>query len=226
MLFPHDCISCGAEGGLLCSQCIDIVHSAEHAQCYMCKQSTVFGNLCAQCAPLGSMNNVCIMVPYEQPQVRALIHLYKYEFVEEAGDILAALLVRYMRKIHARELLDISRPIVMPVPLSPQRIRERGYNQADIMAQAVAQEFRASFIPAALVRTAHTQRQATLGRAQRLQNIRNAFTIVDSKAVLGGDVILCDDVVTTGATLEACAAALKDAGARRVYAIALAHHLA
>ena len=106
--------------------------------------------------------------------------------------------------------------VVVPVPLHPSRLAERGFNQSALVARRVARRLGAPFVPLALARTRETLRQASLERDARAANVRGAFAVRDRGIVRGRAVLLVDDVQTTGATLEACARTLLDAGATSV----------
>ncbi len=112
--------------------------------------------------------------------------------------------------------------VVVPVPLHRHRLVERGYNQAALLARAVARELEVPFAARALARTRHTAQQARLLRAERLENVVGAFRVRRPEVLRDRRVVIVDDVATTGATLLACAAALREAGARSVTAMVLA----
>jgi ComF family protein len=114
--------------------------------------------------------------------------------------------------------------VVVPVPLSRQRLRTRGYNQAGLLADQIAQTVGARVVPDALERTDRPPQQ-TLPAAERLENLDGVFTCRRPTDVKNRRVLLIDDVVTTGATVSACANALAGAGARRVSAMAFARDL-
>src|SRR5690606_39095563 len=148
-------------------------------------------------------------------ELRKLIHLFKYDQMQplsvRLGDLLASVEPR---------LDDVD--LVLAAPLHWRRRRDRGFNQAGMLAARAARAWGLPFDPIALERTKATPPQAGLTRAERLANVRGAFRVRNPQAVAGRGIVLVDDVMTTGATLDACARALKRAGARTVTAVTLA----
>ena len=122
----------------------------------------------------------------------------------------------------ARALAADPPDVVIPVPLHPRRLVERGYNQSALLAGPVARDLRARFLPRALGRCRDTLAQATLQRADRLTNLEGAFHVRRPGDVRGRRALVVDDVRTTGATLYACAATLLEAGAREVRTLVVA----
>ena len=123
-----------------------------------------------------------------------------------------------------RRLLELSGPsVLVPVPLHPERRRARGYNQAELLCRSLADQ---TGLPtsAVLRRARPTTKQHRLNRAARLHNLRGAF-VMQPGAVVPYSVILVDDIITTTATLEACASVLRDAGCATVYGFALAREV-
>jgi ComF family protein len=110
---------------------------------------------------------------------------------------------------------------VVPVPLHPRRLRERGFNPAALLARAIARASHARFDPALLLRVRDTPSQTGQGRRARRANVRGAFRVKEGTRA-PGVVWLVDDVVTTASTLEECARTLRRAGARRVVAVCVA----
>jgi ComF family protein len=127
----------------------------------------------------------------------------------------------FLREEIVRE--PIQADVVVPVPLAPLRLRGRGFNQARLLADQVSHTVGAEVVDA-LVR-AERRPQRTLAAVERLSNLTGAITCASPDAVVGRRVLLVDDVVTTGATISACADTLAAAGARRVSALAFARNL-
>ncbi|HVH43297.1 MAG TPA: phosphoribosyltransferase family protein [Labilithrix sp.] len=112
--------------------------------------------------------------------------------------------------------------LVVPVPLHPRRLAERGYNQTLLLAKPVAGHLDVRLSPRALSRVRDTPRQASLDREARLVNVASAFRVREPRVIEGARILLVDDVLTTGATLEACRKALHEVGARDVLGLVLA----
>ena len=125
------------------------------------------------------------------------------------------------------ESLDAKNAVLVPVPLHPSRQRERGFNQAELLARGLAGSLREAgkgprLETRCLRRTRPTPPQTGLSLAARRENVRGVFAVDHPEVVRDLEAVLVDDVMTTGATLSACAAALKRAGATRVWALTLA----
>jgi ComF family protein len=147
--------------------------------------------------------------------IRHAIHALKYRRVAALAEPLGDALARFW--------LAAPAPIsaIVPVPLHPARQRERGYNQAELLARRVSRATGAPLRANGLRRTRATAVQMTLHAAERKANVADAFA-AEPAVVRGADVLLVDDVCTTGATLDACAVVLKAAGAGAVFGLALA----
>lgn len=159
---------------------------------------------------------LCLM-PLSTSAVRAAIHEAKYHENRKAFTLLSAVLAETLA---SRGLLTGA--CLVPVPLGKARERERGYNQVEVVARRVGKELGIPLDTACLVRTRETLSQVTLSSSERRENMRDAF---GAAHVLSAELlyIVCDDVLTTGATLEAAVSALRRGGARRILPIALAH---
>lgn len=149
----------------------------------------------------------------------ALANALKRFKYEERAD-----LARPLGHLLRRAVIDagVQAHVVVPVPLHPRRLAERGYNQSALLARAVASHLELPFAPRALKRRRQTAQQARLGRAERLANMAEAFDVRDKRVVEARTILLVDDVLTTGATLLACREALVRAGAADVQSVCLA----
>lgn len=149
--------------------------------------------------------------------VRALVHALKYRGLRRIGPVIGG-------RIGGRLLRDGQRPFdgVVPLPLHPSRRRERGYNQADLLARGVAERLGAPVLPEILVRRRRGPSQTRGDRDERAAAVRGAFAVPDPSAVSGRRLLLVDDVVTTGSTAAAAAGALTAAGAACVHVAAAA----
>jgi len=148
------------------------------------------------------------------------IHALKYEGRTRLAHDLGKEVGRHV------EWMDVERAhayaFVIPVPIHAARRRERGYNQADHIAAGIAEVLHVPLCTNTLVRTRYTVTQTQLDATHRAGNVHDAFCILDRSVVHGRHILLVDDVLTTGSTLNACAMALLDAGARRVDAATIA----
>ena len=130
----------------------------------------------------------------------------------------AEVFAKDMAKRHARWLAGLGVDMVLPVPMHAAKKRQRGYDQAEELAKALCREAGLPFSGKTLVRTKKTLPQKELNDTDRRKNLKNAFKIPQNSVKSNG-VLLVDDIYTTGATIDACAEALKNAGVREVYAM-------
>ncbi len=149
---------------------------------------------------------------------RELILALKYQGRRSLVPFLAG----QMAEETLRRLGDRRADLALPVPLHPTRLRERGFNQAELLAEGVAERLGIPCRPDLLIRCRPTRPQAELTREERSRNTRGAFDLRPETRLKGLRLLLVDDVLTTGATAEACAALLKQAGARSVWAVTAA----
>ena len=155
--------------------------------------------------------------------LRELLHLLKYEGVRPVAGILGGLLASAIDTCSLNGL----KLTVIPVPLYRRRRGERGFNQAELLARAALRQLRSSWplLTDCLVRTRETASQTGLTRHQRRANVRGAFKVKDRSQVAGKDILLIDDVLTTGTTAAECARVLKRSGAGKVYVATVARVL-
>lgn len=207
-LLPRCCVLCGEAAGTeaLCSSCTVRLPPPPACCCPQCGIATLEEGVCAQCrAAPPAFDATWAAFSYGFPLDR-LIQALKYGERLAVAPFLAARLT---------ELGPFPATVLLPVPLHPQRLRERGFNQSVELARPLACAWRLPLLLDAVVRVRHQQAaQAGLRRAQRLRNLRGAF--VARQRLDGAHVLVVDDVMTTGTTLDVLARCLKAAGAERV----------
>lgn len=209
---PHACLGCGREGAVLCADCITTLPAAETG-CYRCRKPTRDGRSCLECRPNG-LDAVRAATRYSGP-AKDVVWRLKFERARSAADRMSLA----MAVVCSRD----PQVVITPVPTAPSRIRPRGYDQAVLLARAIAKRNGLTYIP--LLMRLGRQRQVGANRAQRQLQMRDAFQLRSERArqrVRGAHVILVDDVITTGATLESAARTLRTAGARSVEAVVFA----
>lgn len=240
-LFPISCVSCSYGGVWLCDACLQKIQLLSFQLCPKCERLiTQNGRLCSFCkARKAPLDALVVAARYKEGGVSKLVHLYKYNFIEDLHMPLGKLLIK--------ALLDSGLAIpdlILPVPLHPRRERWRGFNQSELLADYVSQNLTPGYaipiLPNILKRIRYTPPQMKIkDYFQRRKNMRDVFKIHSIKSTKGGSasrefnrinsspllnktILLIDDVATTGATLFECAKALKLSGAKKVCAAVIA----
>ena len=219
LLFPQWCIGCGKEGDFLCHSCRRSLPHIVPPLCPMCGKPQPSGILCPSCVDWQAEING-IRSPFRFDGVmRQAIHQLKYRNLKALTGLLATLLNDYLATN------PMPGEVLVPVPLHQKRLRERGYNQSSLLARELGKLIKLPVIDDCLIRQRHASPQArTASVDERRSNVANAFTCRDHR-LKDKQVLLIDDVSTSGATLDACAAALKATGATSVWGLALAREI-
>ena len=215
LIYPPACVSCRRSGAFLCAPCADTMTDATPPRCPCCWQPSRVDGPCHDCrAARPAYDGLRSAVVYKGA-ARTLVLALKYRHTTAVATPMAALMATAVR----RDELEVD--VAIPVPLSGRRERIRGYNQAAVLARALGSELTLP-MSRALVRRRHTPPQARSADAvARLRNVAGAFAC-RGQDMAGQRVLLVDDVTTTGATLNACARALKEAGAAAVWGLTFA----
>lgn len=208
LVFPRQCLACGASRTLLCTKCLAKIPSA----------------------PPAEHSFIRAVFDYHHPSIKRAIWRFKYENARGFAEVFAEKLYEEILG-EIGDSLHISPGetfLLIPIPLHKNRLRDRGYNQSELLAREVMSLSKGAdlfeFAPNLLVRTHATAPQArSQKRAARLTNLRGAFVCTDPSRIRGRIVILIDDVTTTGATLLEAKRALAVAKPRKIFAFAVAH---
>ena len=213
LFFPPRCVNCKRVGANLCADCFAQIVFVTPPWCERCGRRVNVGNTCSSCASQPLQIDAIRAVGYHEGALREAIHALKYNHRPALAQPLGTLLSNWVHEHHWQ--VDY----VIPVPLHRDRERERGYNQAELIARVVSTTGQIPFTNA-LERTQATQDQIGSDRAARRKNVKDAFRVIDID-VQGKTVLIVDDVTTTGATLEACANALYQVGVPCVLGLAV-----
>lgn len=219
LLFPPWCIGCGREGGYICDSCRQQLPFISPPVCPRCGRPLSQGNFCPGCT--GEQSEIDgIRSPFLfNGVIRRAIHELKYRNLRALAPSLAG----FLHEFHKDNPLPGD--VLVPVPIHRKRLRERGYNQSSLLAHELGRLSGLPVIDDSLIRRSYTPSQArATSAADRLENVAGAFACVDER-LRDKQVILIDDVSTSGATLNACAGVLKSSGAITVWGLVLALEL-
>ena len=219
LLFPQWCIGCGKEGGLICSSCHSALSRIMPPLCPRCGRPQPSGILCPGCVSWRAEIDG-IRSPFRfDGVIRQAIHQLKYRNLRALATPLAQLLKDYL----STNL--IPGEVLVPVPLHRKRLRERGYNQSSLLVMELGKVTNLPVENDCLVRLRQAPPQArTPTVEERQSNVADAFACRDQR-LRDKQVLLIDDVATSGATLDACATVLKAAGATLVWGLVLAREI-
>jgi ComF family protein len=212
----------------VCPTCLLAMTPLAGATCDICGErlsdiSVSSNQICPACQELRPHFSKAVAYGAYDGELRELIHLLKYEQVESAAGVLGRMLAEAIQKLGP--IADSI--LVVPVPLYRSKRRERGFNQAELIARSAlkGKSFGCELRVDLLERTRPTVSQIGLTRAQRIENIRGAFRVPHLNRVAGRAILVVDDVLTTGTTASECARILLKAGAEKVWVATVARTL-
>ena len=217
--FPRRCVGCGRLGGFFCPECLGKLSRLLPPLCPNCGRPQASGIACPDCWQRQTeIDGIRSLFRFDDI-IRKAIHQLKYRNLKAISPCLAELLADYLR----------SNPLpgeaLICVPLHPRRLRERGYNQSNLLARGLGERIDLPVIENCLIRVKQAQPQVRAADVEeRRRNVVDAFRCCDER-ISGRQIILIDDVCTSGATLESCAVALKNKGATSVWGLTLAREI-
>ena len=220
LLFPLECLGCRKEGDVLCQSCLAGVTRLNQPYCRLCAHPGQ-SSPCASCRE-SPLDVDAIRAPFLfGGAIQEAVHALKYRNLRAAAPRLGGLLGEFLASS------KIPGDVLVPVPLHASRLRQRGYNQAELLAREVSKTTGLQVDNGLLARIRNTPAQVgSAGRDERRRNVDGGFEAKTRRwaknDVRGAAIIVVDDVATTGSTISACASALKSAGAASVWGLVLA----
>ncbi|MBL7068298.1 MAG: ComF family protein [Candidatus Omnitrophica bacterium] len=187
--------------------------------CYICGEKLAENKgLCDRCLSKIETNAFGIAACRYEGVIKEALRLFKYKNAFSLINTFSRLFAEFIdRNIDMRKI-----DLIIPVPLHPVKLRERGFNQARLLAQPIARRYNVPISISNLIKVKYTKPQSGLNRNQRLRNLRNAFSVKKAGPLKGKKILLIDDVYTTGTTVNKASYALKRAGALEVKTLTLA----
>lgn len=208
-LAPHNCLVCGEEDDLICVWCgLDSLPQIP-ARCYNCYSATENSTVCKKCKRQGPLRHVWVRTEYED-LAKQLIHAYKIGHARSGASIIA----NFMKE----SIPYLDDVVLVPIPTATSRVRQRGFDHTRLISKHLSRSMNAPYL-FALTRVGQTKQVGTK-RGQRKAQLKGAFRA--SQSLKGQHILLIDDVVTTGATLQEAARTCRKAGAKIVDAVVFA----
>jgi len=204
LIFPMECVGCNRHGYALCNSCIATIPSAQDI----------------------NISETFALFPYKNPTIKRAIWSLKYRHGRAVALVFANLLYDKLIKeklIDFDQITDENSTVVVPIPILKKTKRTRGFNQSELLAKLLSSRNKVFIFEKNLLGRAGGERQTGLKREERLANISGAFYITDLESVKFKNILLVDDVLTTGATIKEAMRVLYEAGAKKVSAVVVAH---
>ncbi|PIR68312.1 hypothetical protein COU49_01985 [Candidatus Nomurabacteria bacterium CG10_big_fil_rev_8_21_14_0_10_35_16] len=207
IIFPRYCLSCNIAGTDLCTRCLASFPNPERE----------------------TENWIFPLFDYRHPLVKKTIKLIKYKgkikLIDTLAEILYGAILEELTELQVME--NFQEPVLIPIPLSKKRYRERGFNQAELLCKQIIKNDENKYLTLfsnVLVKIKETEHQANIkDRIIRLKNLKDSFVVTNGNLIKGRNIILIDDVTTTGATLNEARKILKKSGAKKIIAFTIAH---
>lgn len=225
ILFPSACLSCNnylAKGNQdkICLKCLTSIPIYQHLTCPICGARVPDIKNKPACHP-NSRYILAAASDYKNPAVREMIHRLKYNGWQSLANDLAELATGIINK--PANKLTVYDTLILPMPLSESRFRKRGFNQAELLAEKLGRKINLPVSNKVLKKSVHTPTQAQISDWKaRETNVKNSFEVKERNTIQGKNIILMDDVSTSGATLNEASRALKLHGAKRIIALVIA----
>ena len=220
LVFPSNCFGCDIEGVWICKDCLMKIPIYSNNTCLWCGKHLINSNICISCQAESQLNFLFAFTTYQNPIFKKLLHNFKYNFASDTINSFTLLLDYFFKNQNISLISKDS--IIVPIPLHKKRFAERGFNQSELIGKQISQILQIQMNSKLLVRTKNTKSQMTLTKKERILNMKNSFYCPNINQIRNKNIILVDDVLTTGATLKEASLALQKAGCDSVSAFVLA----
>lgn len=222
IFFPKYCVNCKKIGDYLCSDCFSRLSFDTKNICLSCGNPSFDGLTHPRCKKKNSIEGSFTGVVFNSVS-KKLIYQFKYKpYLSSLSSFMTDLLYESLIQNEEFEKILRLQVLFVPIPLSSKKFRKRGYNQAEMLAKGLSRKL--SFpVLNCFVRVKETKSQVGLNKKERKENISGAFEVVNNKSsIRNRNIVLVDDVLTTGATMSEACSVLKKAGAGKIWAVAFA----
>lgn len=224
LLLPSFCLNCQREGDFLCQDCFALIDLSTVQGCPFCSLSKMAfgGKTCLSCKKKGKKISALFWAaPYDNFIIKKLISQFKYHpFLKHLSKTLSSIIIAHFQLLEKSP--DFSHFKIIAIPLHKKKLKERGFNQAQEIAQHLSDFLKIPLLTNVLIKVKETFDQTELTKEQRKENVKDAFFCQKPELVKGEKILLVDDVFTTGATLEEAARVLKKAGAKEIWGVTVA----
>ena len=210
--------SCSGEYGL-CESCMRDIKIIPAPHCIKCgRRVSSDKNICGECCSKTTHIDQGLSCCLYEGSIKESIHLFKYKGFTGLIDIFGELMASFLKKNSFEDRIDL----IVPVPMHPSKRREKRYNHADILAHRLSRSFSVPTDCNNLKKIRWTSPQSEMDKKSRFDNIKDTFLVIDKNIFSGKNILVVDDVYTTGATVNECAKVLKKAGSCKVFSFTLA----
>ncbi|MCS7281545.1 MAG: ComF family protein [Desulfobacterota bacterium] len=217
LVFPETCAGCGRDGKVFCEDCSKSLSFVEpHLSCFLCGRLIGKLSLCGECLEQERNYSAGFFLYYYTGPVKNALCAFKFEGRKRAGRILV--------RLSERRILGMGLKFdyIVPIPVTEKKRKERGFNQAYIIAQEISRITRIPILCGHLIKSKETMDQSSLSKKEREKNVKGAFKIRNGSYFKGKKILIVDDLFTTGSTLMEASKVVKLAGADTVCVFALA----
>jgi ComF family protein len=232
LLFPRHCEIClkimnHKNQTYLCEICFNKIRFISSTACCGCARvfpgaiPSIEDWMCPSCLRTKRSYDACHAVSYYEGPIKELLQTFKFARAEYLAGTLREIFMKGMVRKLDWENFDF----VVPIPLHPRKLKERGFNQSYILAQTVREVTGLRILRDGIIRIKYSEGQTLQDKKARLENIRGSFEIRKFEKLQGKKIVLVDDVLTTGATIQECSRVLKEAGAESVEVLVLARSI-